>query len=118
MVNLLRISWVQLRCKLDIRLGGNSVADTLLFGTDVLSCPGSLSPKKIREVENNLVEGSSTWKHQNTYAKMMIAGCLHQAMRIIEQFDDVLFGPAPDSLVKESHKDIMKLLCSVECRKF
>ena len=39
-------------------------------------------------------------------------------MRIIEQFDDVLFGPAPDSLVKESHKDIMKLLCSVECRKF
>ena len=86
------------KVRLDIGLGGNSVADTLLFGTDVLSCPGSLSPKNIREVENNLVEGSSTWKHQNTYAKMMIAGCLHLAMRIIEQFDDILFGPAPDSL--------------------
>ena len=61
--------------RLDMGLGGNSVADTLLFGTDVLSCHGSLSPKNIREVENNLVEGSSTWKHQNTYAKMMIAGC-------------------------------------------
>ena len=63
--------------RLDIWLGGKSVADTLLFGTDVLSCPGSLSPKNIREVENNLVEGSSTWKHQKTNAKMMTAGCLH-----------------------------------------
>ena len=42
--------------RLDIWLGGNSVADTLLFGTDVLSCPGSLSPKNIRDVENNLQE--------------------------------------------------------------
>ena len=30
------------KVRLDIGLGGNSVADTLLFGTDVLSCPGSL----------------------------------------------------------------------------
>ena len=28
------------KVRLDIGLGGNSVADTLLFGTDVLSCPG------------------------------------------------------------------------------
>ena len=63
--------------RLDIGLGGNSVADTLIFGTDVLSCPASLSPKNIRKVENNLVEGSSTWEHQNTYAKMIIARCLH-----------------------------------------
>ena len=106
------------KVRLDIGLGGNSVADTLLFGTDVLSCPGSLSPKNIREVKNNIVEGSSTWKHQNAYARMMIAGCLHQAMRIIEQFDEVLFGPAPESLVKESHKDIRELLDSAECREF
>ena len=77
----------------------------ILYFLGQISCPGFLSPKNIREVENNLVEGSSTWKHQNTYAKMMIAGCLHQAMRIIEQFDDVLFGPAPDSLDHHSQTD-------------
>ena len=49
---------------------------------------------------------------------MMIAGCLHQALRIIEQFDEVLFGPAPESLVKDSHKDIKELLGSAECREF
>ena len=90
----------------------------ILYFLGQISCPGFLSPKNIREVENNKVEGSSTWKHQTTYAKMTIAGCLHQAMRIIEQFDEVLFGPAPESLVKDSHKDIKELLGSAECREF
>ena len=41
------------KVRLDIGLGGNSVSDTLLFGTNVLTCPGALSPKNFREVENN-----------------------------------------------------------------
>ena len=40
------------------------------------------------------------------------------ATRIIEQFNEVLFGPSPEGVVKESHRGIRKLLSSVECREF
>ena len=48
----------------------------------------------------------------------MIAGCLYQAKRIIQKYDDVLFGPAPEVLVQDTHKAIMKLLLSEEARSF
>ena len=84
----------------------------------MLSCPGFLSRKNITDVENNAVEGSTTWKHQNAYAKMMIAGCLNQSKRIVERFDDILFGHAPERLIQGTHAAIRDLLLSEQCRKF
>ena len=104
--------------RLDLGLGGNSISDSLLFGARVLSMPGYLSKKNISAVENNLVEGNTTWKHQNAYGMMMIAGCLNQAKRIFEKFDEVLYGQSPESLVLETHKKIRVLLASEECRDF
>ena len=46
--------------RLDLGLGGHSIADTLLFGAKVMSCPGALSKKNITDVENNLINGSTT----------------------------------------------------------
>ena len=46
--------------RLDLGLGGHSIADTLLFGAKVMSCPGALSKKNITDVENNLSNGSTT----------------------------------------------------------
>ena len=89
--------------RLELGLGGHTAADTLLFGATVLSCPGFLSRKNVSEVENNVVDGATTWKHQNAYAKMMMAGCLNQAKRIIQRFDDILFGPAPEELILGTH---------------
>ena len=104
--------------RLDVGLGGQSVADSLLFGAKVLSCPGFLTTKNISDIENNVVEAKTSWKHQNAYGKMMIAGCLYQAKRIIQKYDDVLFGPAPEVLVQDTHKAIRKLLLSEEARSF
>ena len=104
--------------RLDLGLGGSSISDSLLFGARVLSIPGYLSKKNISAVENNLVEGSTTWKHQNAYGMMTIAGCLNQAKRIFEKFDEVLYGQSPESLVLETHKEIRVLLTSKECRDF
>ena len=104
--------------RLDLGLGGHSTDDTLLFGSKVLSCPGFLSKKNTTEIENNLIHGTSSWKHQNAYAKMMIAGCMNQAKRIFEKFDEVLYGPAPEQLIKETHQTIRGLLHSEDCAKF
>ena len=49
---------------------------------------------------------------------MVIAGCLNQARNIFEKFDDVLYGPAPEELVVETHAAIKKLLASQECEAF
>ena len=70
------------------------MADTLLFGAKVLSSPGFLSPKNITDVENNFVDGNTTWKHQDAYCKMLIVGCLNQARRILEKYDHILYGPS------------------------
>ena len=77
-----------------------------------------LSTKNISDIEYNAVSGNTTWSHQNLYSKMMISGCLNQSRRIIEKFDEILFGPAPEAVVEKSHKDIRSLLCSEECRNF
>ena len=104
--------------RLELGLGGHTAADTLFFGAKVLSCPGSLSRKNISDVENNAVDGSTTWKHQNAYAKMMIAGCLNQSKRIVQKFDDILFGQAPEKLIQGTHMAIRDLLGSEQCRSF
>ena len=49
---------------------------------------------------------------------MLIAGCLNQARRIIEKFDDVLFGPSPEELVETTHNKIKDILGSEECQSF
>ena len=104
--------------RLELGLGAQSPADTLIFGSKVLSSPGFLTPKHVSNVENNWVEGNSTWKHQHHYCRSMIAGCINQAKRIITMYDKVLFGPAPESLVTGSHLAIRELLLSEEGKKF
>ena len=104
--------------RLDLGLGGHTMDDTLLFGSRVLSCPGFLTKKNTTEIENNLIHGTSSWKHQNAYAKMMIAGCMNQAKRIFQKFDEVLYGPAPEQLIKETHLAIRGLLNSEDGAKF
>ena len=104
--------------RLDLGVGGHKVADTLLFGAKVLSSPGFLSPKNITEVENNFVDGNTTWKHQDAYCKMLIAGCLNQARRILEKYDDILYGPSPEKLIEMTHSSIRDLLTSDRCQTF
>ena len=48
----------------------------------------------------------------------MIAGCLNQAKRIVESYDEVLYGPPPEKLVETTHKAIADLLVSEEARAF
>ena len=64
--------------------------DSLTFGAKVLSLPGFLTPKNISDVENNIVDGKTTWRHQDAYCKMTMAGCLNQVKRILQKYDDVL----------------------------
>ena len=104
--------------RLDLGLGGHSTEDTLLFGAKVLSCPGYLSKKNITDIENNLVHGNTSWRHQNAYAKMTIAGCMTQAKRIVSKFDEILYGPAPEQLINDTHLKIRTLLGSDEGAKF
>ena len=49
---------------------------------------------------------------------MVIAGCLNQARSIFEKFDEILYGPAPEELVVETHEAIRKLLLSQESQEF
>ena len=49
---------------------------------------------------------------------MVIAGCLNQARNIFEKYDEILYGPAPEKLVEETHSAIRGLLSSQECRDF
>ena len=46
--------------RLDLGLGAHSVVDTRLFWAKVLSLPGFLSRKNISDIENNVVNGSTT----------------------------------------------------------
>ena len=85
----------------------------------VLNCPGFLSNRNISDIENNLIQAKTTWKHQNAYAKMVMAGCLNQAKRIIEMFDEVLHdGEKPEILIQKTHSTISQLLRSDDCRRF
>ena len=104
--------------RLELGLGAQSPTDTLLFGDKVLSSPGFLSFKHTSNIENNYVDGNTTWKHQNHYCKSMIAGCINQAKRIINMYDEVLFGPAPEAAVTITHQAIRALLLSDEGKKF
>ena len=49
---------------------------------------------------------------------MMMTCCLNQAKRIIEKFDGVLFGVAPEILVQNTHTKIRELLASDAARLF
>ena len=60
--------------RLGLGLDGHTVEDSLVFGARVLSCPGFLTNKNISDIQNNIVEGKTTWKHQNMYRRLMIAG--------------------------------------------
>ena len=83
-----------------------------------MSNPGSLSHKNLSDIENNIIDGKTSWKHQNDYARIMIAGCMNQAARIIEKYDKVLFGPAPEEQIQGAHKKIRELLVSQEAMTF
>ena len=102
--------------RLGLGLGGHTVVDSLIFGAKGLGCPGFLSNKNISEIENNIVDGKTTWKHQNMYGKLMIAGCISQAKRILKMYDDVLYGSSPEEKVQTTHKEIRKLLLTTESR--
>ena len=104
--------------RLELGLGGLSVNDALTFGAKVLSLPGFLTAKNISEVENNIVEGKTTWRHQDAYCKMIMAGCLNQAKRIFQMYDSVLNGESPEVLVQSTHRKIRDLLQSEECGEF
>ena len=104
--------------RLDLGLGGHSANDTRLFGARSLSLPGFLTNKNIMDIENNVVTGNTTWKHQNAYAMMMIAGCMSQAKKILESFDEILYGPSPEKLVELTHKSIIDILASVEAQDY
>ena len=99
-----------------LNVGGHKVRESITFGAKVLSSPGFLSEKNILEVENNVVEGKTTWKHQDAYCKMVIAGCLNQSKRILHKYDEILYGSSPELLVETTHDKIRKLLLSKECR--
>ena len=49
---------------------------------------------------------------------MLTAGCVNQAKRIIEKHDEILYGPTPEKLVKDTHQAIKALLRSPECAAF
>lgn len=48
----------------------------------------------------------------------MIAGCLNQAKRIVEKYDKILYGPAPEILVEETHTALRQLILSDEAQCF
>ena len=45
---------------------------------------------------------------------MMIAGNINQSKRILERFDEVLYGPAPESFIEDTHRVFRELLVSKE----
>ena len=104
--------------RLDLGLGGHSSGDALCFGAKVLSIPRFLTFKHISDIENSVVDGNTTWRHQDAYAKTMIAGNINQSKRILERFDDILYGPAPESIIEDTHRVIHELLISDEGRSF
>ena len=101
--------------RLDLGLRGHSLCYSLILRAKVLSVLRSMSCKNI---EYNAVNANTTWSHQNMYSKVMIARCLNQSRRIVEKFDEILFGSAPEDKVEKSHRDIRTLLWSEMCRSF
>ena len=83
--------------------------DTLLFGAKVLSTPGFLSNKNVSQIENNNVEGDTTWTHQDAYAKMVIAGLINQSKKIFTKFDEILYEKPPEVLIEGTYKVIRAL---------
>ena len=77
-----------------------------------------LTKKNISDIQNNIASGNTTWRHQNAYAKMIIAGYINQAKRIFERFDNVLYGSVPEALIEKTHSSIGELIDSEECREF
>ena len=47
--------------------------------------------------------------------RLLTAGCLNQVKRISEKYDEILYGPALEMLVKEMHQAIKDLMRSAEC---
>ena len=83
-----------------------------------MSAPGFLSAKNVTDIQNNNMEGSTTWKHQYAYTKMIIACCVNQAKRIIQKFDAVLNGAKPEALLEVTHKGIRETLQTPEGHDF
>ena len=104
------------KVRVDLGLAGQEAGDTLVFGQKVMSAPGFLSAKNVSDVQNNNVEGSTTWKHQNAYCKMVMAGCLNQSKRIVQKFDSILHGAKPEILIEDTHRKIREVLLSPEGR--
>ena len=102
--------------RFDLGMAVNQANDTLLFGQKVMSAPGFLSARNITDIQNNNVDGSTTWKHQNAFCKMIIAGCINQAKRITQKFDAVLHGSKPEELICTTHTAIKEILRSPEGR--
>ena len=44
----------------------------------------------------------------------MITGCMSQAKKVLEYYDEILDGPSPEELVESTHEEIAKLLGSRE----
>jgi len=100
--------------RVDLGMAVHQADDTLLFGQKVMSAPGFLSAKNVTDIQNNSVEASTTWKHQNAFCKMIIAGCINQAKRITQKFDAVLHGSKPEELIGTTHAAIKEILRSPE----
>ena len=100
--------------RLDTGMGGQAIDDTLLFGAKVLCTPGFLTPKNVSDVQNNVVDGKTTWTHQDGYAKMVIAGFLSQAKVIFSKYDEILWGESPEIAIEKAHGTIRDLLRSKE----
>ena len=102
--------------RLEYGMGGQSIDDTLLFGGKVLSLPlpGFLTKKNVSDIQNNVVSEKTSWKHQDAYVKMLIAGFMNQSKRILNNFDQVLYAKSPVECAEDTHKAIARLLASKE----
>ena len=97
--------------------GGHFIADNLLFVARVLNTPSEISNKNINDIENNFVDGKKTCAHQQAYVRMLTAGSLNQAKKIVEKYD-ILYGSILEIPVKETHRAIRNLLGSSACKSF
>ena len=99
--------------RLDLDLGGNSVEDSILFGTKVVYLV--LSLRRMFWIWN-VVGGNTSWKHQDAHVRMIIAGSMNQAEKIFEKYDEVL--PSPEELIVKTHKANADLLVSEDAQNF
>ena len=49
---------------------------------------------------------------------MVIAGLLNQSKRILQKYDEILYGSSPELLIGPTHKAIRDLLRSEDARRF